>query len=108
VLEFATTLCYAAPAWRRTPTRHFSRAAIDEMRVRLTRKLAERINGVDLSGRVPGDILELPDREALSLVTEGWAVLQELSPALDGAQPSEFARVPDGAAPRARNPRKRR
>ncbi len=34
------------------------------MRVQLIRKLADRINGIDLSGRIPGDILELSDRDA--------------------------------------------
>jgi hypothetical protein len=47
------------------------------MRVRLTRKLAERLNGVDLTGRVVGEVLDLPDREALLLVSEEWAIVEE-------------------------------
>jgi hypothetical protein len=43
------------------------------MQVRLTRKLAETIDGVDLSRRVVGDVLDLPQREAQMLLAEGWA-----------------------------------
>jgi hypothetical protein len=44
------------------------------MRVRLTRKHAERIDGIDLKGCEPGDLLNLPPDEARLLVAEGWAV----------------------------------
>ena len=44
------------------------------MRVRLTRKLAERIDGVDLSRSRTGDILDLSPQEAGLLVSEEWAV----------------------------------
>ena len=44
------------------------------MQVRLTRKLAECIDGVDLAGRVVGDVLEVSDRDARCLIAEGWAV----------------------------------
>ena len=44
------------------------------MKVRLTRKYAERIDGVDLQGRNPGDLLDLPPLEAKILVAEQWAV----------------------------------
>jgi hypothetical protein len=47
------------------------------MRVRLTRKLADRINGIDLAGRSAGDVLNLPDRDALCLLAEGWAAVDE-------------------------------
>jgi len=43
------------------------------MRVRLTRKLAQVIDGIDLSGSRVGDVLELTDSEAELLVAEGWA-----------------------------------
>ena len=43
------------------------------IRVRLTRKLAERLNDIDLSGRTVGDVLELSDRHAMILLAEGWA-----------------------------------
>jgi hypothetical protein len=41
--------------------------------VRLTRKYAEVIDGIDLSGRVVGDRVPLPPREADLLLAEGWA-----------------------------------
>lgn len=42
------------------------------MRVWLTRKYAERIDGVDLSGRQIGDVIDLPQVEAQLLVAEEW------------------------------------
>ena len=45
-----------------------------EMRVRLTKKLAQVINGVDLSNHTVGDVMELPDAKAQLLVAEGWAL----------------------------------
>jgi hypothetical protein len=44
------------------------------MKVRLTRKLADRIDGVDLRGHEPGDLLELPSSDAGLLVAERWAI----------------------------------
>jgi hypothetical protein len=46
------------------------------MRVRLTRKLAERIDGVDLSSHKIGDCFELPESEGQLLVAERWAFLE--------------------------------
>jgi hypothetical protein len=43
------------------------------VRVRLTRKLSETIDGVDLSGAREGDTLDLSPRDALILIAEGWA-----------------------------------
>jgi len=43
------------------------------MRIRLIRRLAERIDGVDLSRRRVGDSIDLPQREADVLIAEGWA-----------------------------------
>jgi hypothetical protein len=44
------------------------------MRIRLTRKLSQRLNGVDISGRSVGDVIELPRHEAELLLAEGWAL----------------------------------
>jgi hypothetical protein len=44
------------------------------MKVWLTRKYAERIDGVDLSGRQIGDRMDLPQVEAQLLVAEQWAL----------------------------------
>ena len=45
------------------------------MRVRLTVKLAEMVNGVDLSRHREGDILDLSDRDAAMMIAGGWAEL---------------------------------
>jgi hypothetical protein len=47
------------------------------MRVRLTRKLAERIDGVDLSSHHVGDVFDLPDLEAQLLIAEEWGTASE-------------------------------
>ena len=44
-----------------------------KVQVRLTRKLAEMIDGIDLSKKVVGQTLRLATREARLLVAEGWA-----------------------------------
>lgn len=43
------------------------------MLVRLIRKLAQFIDGIDLSHRSVGDIIDMPEREAWTLIAEGWA-----------------------------------
>lgn len=43
------------------------------VRVWLSRKLADLINGIDLRGRRVGDVLELSAREAWLLLAEGYA-----------------------------------
>lgn len=43
------------------------------MKVRLTRKLSNLLDGIDLSGYQKGDTLDLPVRDADMLVAEGWA-----------------------------------
>ena len=54
------------------------------MRVRLIRKLAQKINGVDVSRQRVGDVIDLPRREAELLLAEGWA-----SPAADRGSEGE-------------------
>lgn len=44
------------------------------MKVRLTQKLAESIDGVDLRDRCVGDVFEVPEAAARLLLAEGWAV----------------------------------
>ncbi len=63
------------------------------LKVRLTRKLAQIINGIDLSRARAGEELELSTRDAEVLIAEGWAAL------LDSAQ--------DRAPRSGRPPRKR-
>ena len=48
------------------------------IRVRLLRKLAERLNGVDVSKIRVGDYLELAPMDARMLIAEGWAEFVEL------------------------------
>lgn len=49
-------------------------ADTDELRsVRLIRKLADMVDGVDLEGVLVGDRLRLLPREAELLIAEGWA-----------------------------------
>lgn len=43
------------------------------MRVRLLKKLAERIDDIDLTRHEVGDYLPLQAREAAILIAEGWA-----------------------------------
>lgn len=43
------------------------------MRVRLTRKLAECVDGVDLSRSREGDVLDLSPHDASLLISEQWA-----------------------------------
>jgi hypothetical protein len=50
---------------------------MDSIRVRLTRKLAEAIDGVDLSGRGVGDTFQLRAEDARLVIAEGWAVRVE-------------------------------
>lgn len=45
-----------------------------KMRVRLTRKLANCLDGVDVSDRQVGEVIDLAPREARLLVAEEWAV----------------------------------
>ena len=43
------------------------------MKIRLTRKFSDFLNGVDLSRFRKGDTLDLPWRDAEMLIAEGWA-----------------------------------
>ena len=45
------------------------------MKVILTRKLARRIDGIDLEGFHVGDIVDVPEPHAELLIAEGWATL---------------------------------
>ncbi len=58
------------------------------MKVRLSRVLADYLDGIDVRNRRPGDVLDLPDNEARLLIAERWAVperrSQDLPPPLSG------------------------
>ena len=49
------------------------------MRIRLTQKFAERIDGIDLSRRRVGGGLALPGHAARTVFAEGWAVPEDAS-----------------------------
>src|SRR5437764_1717076 len=55
------------------PARSFSVPWSRHMRIRLTRRLAEHINGIDLSRHVVGDLIELSQHDGEMLIAEGWA-----------------------------------
>lgn len=44
------------------------------MKVRLTKRLADFLDGVDLTGLSVGDVVELPPREARILIKEEWGI----------------------------------
>ena len=44
------------------------------MLVRLVRKLADNLDGIDVSAHHEGDVLDLPARRAALLIAEQWAV----------------------------------
>jgi hypothetical protein len=46
------------------------------MRVRLTRKLAAYIDGVDLRGHEVDEVLDLSPEDARLLMAEEWAILE--------------------------------
>jgi len=47
--------------------------AVVAAKVRLTRKFANMINGIDLSAVRAGDEIEVSSKEADMLIAEGWA-----------------------------------
>ena len=49
------------------------------MRVRLTRKLADRIDGVDLRGHQVDEVFDVPPRDAHLLMAEEWAIAERRS-----------------------------
>ena len=46
------------------------------MKVRLVKRLAEMIDGVDLSRRQVGDVFDLPGEQARLLLAEEWAITE--------------------------------
>lgn len=50
------------------------------LKVRLTRKLADSLNGIDLAAVNEGDCVELLPSDARVLILEGWAQLIDPAP----------------------------
>jgi hypothetical protein len=57
------------------------------MQIQLVRKLADYLDGVDVSAYEEGDVFELPRRDAELLIAERWAI------AFSGAEPREVRLV---------------
>ena len=55
------------------------------IRIRLTKKLAAVMNGVDVSTLRVGDTIELPDAAAIMMIAEEWA-----EPATDSVMAPTF------------------
>jgi hypothetical protein len=74
--RWETEVPVAAQTVQRVVTSTGMRVALVQsvMKVRLTRKHAERIDDVDLQGYEVGDVLDLDPREAKLLIAERWAV----------------------------------
>jgi hypothetical protein len=71
------------------------------MRVRLTKKLAERIDGVDLSRHKIGDCLDLPEPEGQLLIAEQWAFLERRAVDRGEHLPHSMTRLSHQHPPRA-------
>ena len=70
------------------------------MRVRLTRRLAECVDGIDLSQTRVGDFLDLSPHDGKMLIAEGWAM------PVGSAHRAESEREPRAvAADRSRSPK---
>lgn len=65
------------------------------MHIRLTRKFAGVLNGVDLRPFAVGQILHLEDRLALMLLAEGWGEPVAGGPATADDRPSKTRREPE-------------
>src|SRR4051812_23585854 len=74
------------------------------MHIQLVRKLANHLDGIDVSSYQQGDVLDLPRREAELLIAERWAVAY-YGPATRGVRnvwaPPQLASAADGIARRS-------
>jgi hypothetical protein len=76
------------------------------MKIRLTRKLANWLDGVDVTNHAVGDVLDLPVEEARLLIAEQWAVLERRSEETSST-PSHRRRAEDARLPPLRTPPRR-
>jgi hypothetical protein len=72
--------------------------------VRLIRKLADRVDGVDLWRAKPGDVLDLPAHEAEALIREGCATAANDSTRQRGTK-NQPARAPEIGGSSLNSPR---
>ena len=74
------------------------------MRVRLVRKLADAIDGVDISDYAVGDVLDLHADEARLLIAEEWAISAgQPAHRRDVRQDSSAMQIAEAADSRRRN-----
>jgi len=65
------------------------------MKVRLTKKLAEMLDGIDLSCRHVGEVIDLPDCDARLIVAERWAEpVDDSTPCSRSDEPSVSDHLP--------------
>jgi len=57
-----------------------------EMQVRLVRKVAERLDGIDVSEAHVGDVIDVSEDDARILIAEGWATPYDPNPASDATE----------------------
>lgn len=69
------------------------------MKVRLTKRLAAEIDGIDLHDHQPGDLLNLSDREASLLVAEQWAIPERREQSGEPPGPERRATHSSGCTP---------
>ena len=78
------------------------------MLIRLTQKLAGRLDGIDLSHRSVDEIFDLPPREAELLIAEGWATPVSELPSATHTSPENLERTQAADGPRRSRTRRRR
>ena len=69
------------------------------VRIRLTRKFANLLDGIDVSARRAGETIELPAKDAWLLLAEGWA-----EPAGGGLRRVTLLASPGGVSPYCTRP----
>jgi hypothetical protein len=67
------------------------------IRVQLTRKLANRLDGIDLTPYAVGEAIDLPAHAAAVLISEGWARPVQAALPLDAAPGSALRRPASGS-----------
>jgi hypothetical protein len=74
------------------------------MRIRLVRKLADNLDGIDVTGRHEGDVLDLPAERAALLIAEQWAVPVRSREHRNASTISERSHAADHPRRRSRKP----
>jgi len=69
------------------------------VKVRITKKFAEFIDGVDLTDSRVGDVIDVPVTDASLLLAERWAVpANDITQRVEAADSGQGAAEPDSAA----------